>query len=499
MIHPIWPAIVELETGKLTVLPDWAINPPPADDKFTAINNAAQDQAISDARYPGVAITLPAGVTITGWDGVVKSRMAIERVQPDKLGVPLPPVPTKEHYQLYFGTPMGGIPSQPIPVTLPNVAELEPGAKGEIWYFDGSPMGGVGEWKLAGTGTVSADGATISTDPGQGIPRFCGKCGLFAEACPPIPQGPPPPDPCPEGSCCDGKTSQPIEYYSGHEKPSIGGLACGGRTPIEAGLSYSPVDAFQLRSGLEGAVGQGWVLDYDIVLAHRSAKSKRILLPPNVRIDFTQQPDGSYTTSSPAYAGAVLHLANGSTDVWELTHKDGRVWRFGQSDLGTLAASFLTAMVDPQGNATQITRRADHKISAIGTNERAHVYHYGADNLVDTITDPAGREMRFTYNAARRIETMTNADGGVTRYTYVDDNEYPASSVCTQGTDGLRIKTIEYPGIITATENFHSSSRRVLRQTSRLGETRFAYQVTGACITHVSFQFHIIRIIMSAS
>jgi len=57
----------------------------------------------------------------------------------------------------------------------PNVAELEPGAKGEIWYFDGSPMGGVGEWKLAGTGTVSADGATISTDPGQGIPRFCGK------------------------------------------------------------------------------------------------------------------------------------------------------------------------------------------------------------------------------------------------------------------------------------------------------------------------------------
>ena len=485
-LYPIWPAIVELETGKLTVLPDWAINPPPADDKFTAINNAAQDQGITDARYPGVAITLPAGVTITGWDGVVKSRMAIERVQPDKLGVPLPPVPTKEHYQLYFGTPMGGIPSQPIPVTLPNVAELEPGAKGEIWYFDGSPMGGVGEWKLAGTGTVSEDGATISTDPGQGIPRFCGKCGLFAEACPPIPQGPPPPDPCPEGNCCDGSSPEPIEFYSGHEKPSLGGLACGGRTPIEAGLSYSPVDAFQLRSGLEGAIGQGWVLDYDIVLAHRSAKSKRILLPPNVRIDFTQQPDGSYTTNSPAYAGAVLHLANGSSDVWELTHKDGRIWRFGQSDLGTLAASFLTAMVDPQGNTTQITRRADHKITAIGTNERAHVYHYGSNNLVDTITDPAGRSMGFTYNAQRRIETMTNADGGVTRYTYVDDTEYPASPVCTQGTDGLRIKAIEYPGIATITENFHGSSRRVLKQTSRLGETRFSYQVTGACIIHIS-------------
>jgi hypothetical protein len=52
---------------------------------------------------------------------------------------------------------------------LPNVAELEPGAKGEIWYFDGSPMGGVGEWKLAGSGTVSADGTTITTDPGQNL------------------------------------------------------------------------------------------------------------------------------------------------------------------------------------------------------------------------------------------------------------------------------------------------------------------------------------------
>lgn len=488
-LYPIWPAIIELETGKLTVLPDWAINPPPADDKFTAINNAAQAQTITDPRYPGVGITLPAGVSIVGWDGVVKSRMAIERVMPDKLGVPSPPVPTKEHYQLYFGTPMGGLPDQPIPVTLPNVAELEPGAKGEIWYFDGSPMNGVGEWKLAGTGTVSEDGATITTDPGQGIPRFCGKCGLFAEACPPVPQGPPPPPPpppFPPPDDCD-KSPNPIEYYSGQEKPSLGGLACGGRTPIAAGLSYSPVDAFQLRSGLEGAVGQGWVLDYDIVLAHRSSKSKRILLPPNVRIEFTQQADGSYIAAdTPAYAGAVLRLANGTSDVWELTRRDGSIWRFGQSDLGTLAASFLTEIVDSQGNTTHVTRRADHKITAIGTNERSHTYHYGSNNLVDTITDPAGRSLSFTYNVARRIETATDADGGVTRYTYVDDTEYPASPVCTQGTGGLRIKTIQYPGVTTLTENFHGSSRRVLRQTSRLGETRFAYTVTGACITNVS-------------
>lgn len=142
-----------------------------------------------------------------------------------------------------------------------------------------------------------------------------------------------------------------------------------------------------------------------------------------------------------------------TTDVWELTHKDGSVWRFGQSDLGTLAASFLTEIVDPQGNATQITRRSDHKITAIGSSERAHVYHYGSNGLVDSITDPAGRSPSFTYNAQRRIETATDADGGVTRYSYVDDNEFPPSPVCTQGTDGLRIKTIEYPASVRSSPN----------------------------------------------
>lgn len=484
-LYPIWPAIVELETGKLTVLTDWFITPPPADDKFTPIANATQDQNITDPRYPGVSVTLPAGVTITGWDGVLKSRLAIERIQPDKLGIPRPPIPTKEHYQLYFGTPMGGVPSQPIPLTVPNVTGLEPGEKTEIWYFDGSPMGGVGEWKMAGTATISADGQTVSTDPGQGIPRFCGQCGVAAVKCPEIPQGDPPPEPC--TSCpCDSKSPGPVEFYSGYEKPTIGGLACSGLVPIEVGLSYNPVDTYQGRSGLEGAFGLGWFSDYEITLAtsNQNINSKRLLLPGGVRINFVLQSDGSYATpSSPRYQGAVLKKVGGA---WELKYKDGTLWRFGMVDEIGVTAAFLTEIVDPQGNAIQISRRSDYKITRIGTTERAHTYTYGSNNLVSKISDPAGREMLLTYNAARRIETVTNADGGVTSYTYVDDNEYPASPVCTQGPDGLRIKTIKEPGIATITENFHGSSRRVLRQTSNLGETRFAYTVTGACITNVS-------------
>lgn len=484
-LYPIWPTIIELETGKLTVLPDWPINPPPADDKFTPIANAAQDQVITDPRYPGVGVTLPAGVSITGWDGVKKSRLAIERIEASKLPTVPPPVPTKEHYQLYFGTPMGGIPDQPIPISVPNVTGLEPGEKTEIWYFDGSPMDGVGEWKIAGTATISADGQQVVTDPGQGIPRFCGVCGLAAAKCPELPTGDPTPEPPPDDDDCPN-SPKPVEFYSGYEKPRIGGLSCTGLTPVEVGLAYSPVDAFQGRSGLEASFGQGWFSDYEITLATSNLLpgSKRLILPGGLRINFALQPDGSYLPpTSPRFMGAVLKNVSG---IWELKHKDGTLWRFGMADEIGVTAAFLTAIIDPQGNTKQITRRSDYKITRIGSDERAHIYTYGPNNLVEKITDPAGREMRFTYNAQKRIETVTNADGGISRYTYVGDTEYPASPVCSQGTDGLRIKTIEEPGLATITENFHGSSRRVLRQTSSLGETRFAYQVTGACITHVS-------------
>ncbi len=73
--YPIWSNVVTLEDGKLTVLPDWVISPPLADENFPPINNAPQDQSITDERYPGVEVTLPAGVVISGWDGVIKTAL----------------------------------------------------------------------------------------------------------------------------------------------------------------------------------------------------------------------------------------------------------------------------------------------------------------------------------------------------------------------------------------------------------------------------------------
>lgn len=77
----------------------------------------------------------------------------------------------------------------PPPFRRQFVAELDPGDKSNIWYFDGSPMYGAGEWRVAGAATISADGTQVITDPGPGIPRFCGVCGLISTRCPELPEG----------------------------------------------------------------------------------------------------------------------------------------------------------------------------------------------------------------------------------------------------------------------------------------------------------------------
>ena len=54
-------------------------------------------------------VKLPAGVTIIGYDGAPKSRIAIEKREVDRLGVTPSPALVGSAYQLYFGTPMRGI------------------------------------------------------------------------------------------------------------------------------------------------------------------------------------------------------------------------------------------------------------------------------------------------------------------------------------------------------------------------------------------------------
>jgi RHS repeat-associated protein len=478
-LYPIWPYTTTVAANQIAVIPDWTINPPPADEKFVPIaQSAPQEQVITDPRFPGLEVRIPAGTSIIGWDGVPKTRMAIEKIELTKLPVTPPPTPTGAAYQLYFGTPMGGIPSTPIPVTLPNDVQADPGAAVDVWFFDGSPMdGGTGKWQIAGQAIVSADGKTARMPNGTGIPRFCGVCGLWClGAQPPAPSKPP------AKPKCDGN---PVDLSTGQEMPETGGLRCGGLTPISTGMSYNPVDAFNQIAGTATSLGLGWTLDYDIAFLPLAGPQKRLILPGNTQVNFSDDGSGVYRPfDDPRFDGAEFRATDLAANDWELKFRDGRVWRFKQFGLPT----YVTEMIDPQGNSLPIARNASGRITSVGSGERGVTMSYGPNGFISEIADTAGRTMRYTYTPSNRLSTVTDADGRVTTYTYVNDSEFPPNFACGfLPSGGERLKTITYPGRPNPTENFYGPGKRVLRQVGYDGrEYRFAYKVTGGCAIQAS-------------
>lgn len=85
-------------------------------------------------------------------------------VAPDRLPAPLPP---NVDPKLVISVQAPGATNFDIPaaVQFPNLEGLQPGEKSLIWSFNHDS----GKWEVIGTGTVSADGKMIVSDPGVGI------------------------------------------------------------------------------------------------------------------------------------------------------------------------------------------------------------------------------------------------------------------------------------------------------------------------------------------
>ena len=126
--------------------------------------------------------------------------------------------------------------------------------------------------------------------------------------------------------------ANPVNLFSGQELPKLGGLSCGGITPIEMGMSYNPIDAFNNIGSINGSVGQGWALDYDIAFLPFVGPQKRLILPPNQPVNFVDDGAGNYKTyNDPRFDGAVMRATNAAANEWEVNFKDGATWVIGHS------------------------------------------------------------------------------------------------------------------------------------------------------------------------
>lgn len=404
---PIYGVDVSLTAGQATVLPTFHITPPPPPERFTPIANATADQVVTDARFPGLSVTLPQGVTIIGWDGIPKNRIAVERLTPDRLPVPPPPRLTRSIYQIYFGTPMGGLPSAPLPVTLPNDQDAQPGEKVEIWYYDAAPFAGVpAGWRMAGMGTATEDGSTVVSDPGVGIERFCGVCGMVCFIRRVLEQL--------NRNLNTPKVADPVDLALGQMVVEKSDLALPGRIPAHVHRTYNPIDPFGGIAGFQLGLGPGWALSVDVVLFEVNASLRRLILPGNARFDFVLLPGGGYVnTTNDLFAGAVLSIEAPGRHV--LRFKNGATWRFATTFVA--GVGLLVEQADRNGNRLTIERDSGGRITRlVEPAGRALVFTTSGGRIVQ-IQDPIGRRVRYSYSAGR-LETVTDPAGGVTRYSY---------------------------------------------------------------------------------
>lgn len=498
---PIWPYTLTLQAGTITTLSDWTLQPPPRDELFTPLlANQSADQVIANPEMPGLSVRVPAGVTIEGWDGVVKSRMAIERVAPDKLPTEPAPNGARSYYRISFGTPMGGVPlnsgSGPAAlfVTAPNETGLPPGTQVDHWYYWGTPLAGEGGWRKAGSGTVSADGKTITANANSGIDRFCGVCGFSCFTR----NWDNPSPPCPD---CDvrgppGKDGvNPVTLALGMELSTAVDLVIDGVMPITIGRSYYPWSAFIRNAALSSSLGHGWMFSYDwIVYVDPATGQVRLILPGNGQgVVFSPSASGDYEAPGDLrFGGARLDSRGGP---WRLTFKDGRVWTFTQIGF----VSWLSEQRDTNGNVLRIERNGSGRPTTISAPGKTVSIGIGSDGLIEVVRDAERREVRYEYLNGR-LWMVRAPDGGVTAYTYKTppvpvlyssvgagnvSSSY-ASSYPNRSDGPLYIESISKPGVGSSIELDYATSFRVLRQTvggqtAPLQEVRFAYELNGTC------------------
>ena len=435
---------------------------------LTNIANSAVQRIVTDPTIPGLQMILPAGTTITGWDGQLNNQISVRQVPLDR--IPIPPLPGDRvgvsAYMDYFGKPGGGTPSEPIPITFPNDLGAPPGTQVELWYYDEAPDGSrPNQMAQYGTGTVSANGSQIvpDIDPATGKqfgqPRFC--CGYVMPAW--------------LRALLDfvagtvGGLATTIEGLTGGDPVDLGtgifvlkktDLVLPGRLPVTITRTYRTLGTNA------GPFGLGTSHSYDVIL-QQDGDLRRLLLPGGVRVAFPQQSDGTFRNlTDPTYRGAVLTEVGGGHS---LRFKDGATWTFGAPSLNV---SFLIAQADRTGNQLTFTRTGTTgTLTAITDSVGRTVQFSYLNGRITEILDPVGRRVTYAYNNSR-LATVLDPEGGTTRYTYDS-----------QG----RMLTLTDAREITFLTNEYDSAGRVSTQTQADGGTyRFAYIVTSGVITQTT-------------
>ncbi|MFN7085509.1 MAG: IPT/TIG domain-containing protein, partial [Burkholderiales bacterium] len=425
--------------------------------KFTNIV-PGQTASVTTLDIANFSLNIPQGATLIGWDGQPIDKINVRTVSVDRL--PIRPIPegveTRSVYLYYFFREGGANPTQPIPVTMANDIDALPGEQVTLWYYDESPTpdANSNQWRVMGLGTVSADGKTIVSNPGVGIPKFC--CGASF-----IQRGAGGNTGGNAGNGCGPQSPNPVDLGSGNAmvfRPRPFGISK--LMSVDPNCQYRSTD---VRVGL---FGRGMNFTYDWFAETAGTEAVRVTNPQGAQFMLSREVDGVFRARSGRSAAIEMEVTPTATGR-TLRLADGTQYEFD-------TRGRLTAIKDLAGNRTTFQLSAQGFPQSM-TDASGKVYQFqttGAPPIVTRITDPAGRFVQFDYDASRRLIRYTDQGGGVTQL------EYDAANRISRMTDPRgAVKTIEYD----------AAGRAVREVLPENAEERYAYTAAGGTVAETRY------------
>jgi RHS repeat-associated protein len=437
------PVQVHLEAGVSNRLP-YPIYLHEIDTTHVTLLNSSQEVIVTDPDIPHFELRVPTGVQIIGWDGEPNTKIAVTAVPIDRLPLPPPSLSPGQAvmtvYMFHFFKPGGGIPTQPIPVKYPNEANLPPGTKLDLYYYDEEqyPDPNSHQWKTFGKGTVSSDARQIVSDPGVGIPKFC--CGAtFPIVVVPEEDNRQTPNERVEAN-------DPVNLSTGMFEMEKTDMVLPGPIPVVFTRYYTSRRQVLAQINRPFGPGTGHSYNHRLIPFAGSPDALILIQGNDSRSPFSKNPNGTFTNdTNPSLKGAVVTPQSGGARL--LRFKDGTQWLF--SSIG-----HLTRIEDRNGNFLDLVRDgAGLLLKIIASGGREIHLHYTAGRI-SFLVDPLGRHIEYRYNSAGNLTEVVDPEGGITRYAYDADN---------------RMITLTDARGITYLTNEYGPSNRVLRQTNADG------------------------------
>jgi YD repeat-containing protein len=134
----------------------------------------------------------------------------------------------------------------------------------------------------------------------------------------------------------------------------------------------------------------------------------------NATIQFTKQPNGSYTPQ--ANCTMTLILTNGA--YW-LEERHGRTFEFSTNNV-------LSSIVDQYGQSLALTYNSSNRVSTVTDwKGRSLTFTYSGPNLT-SVADSTGRSVSYGYTSGD-LTSFTDAQSGTSSYTYDTNNQIIAT------------------------------------------------------------------------